>query len=73
MPTPEREALAARARAITEDSELWDCLFLVLCGVPFDVAFSLEPDVRLAWVVILGELRGGTFDWGALRWKKPQG
>ena len=30
-----------------------DCLYLVRNGVPFDVAFSLPADERLAWVVAL--------------------
>jgi len=37
--------------------------------VPFDVAFSLPPEDRLAWVVALGQLDGGEFDFAALRWK----
>ena len=39
-------------------------------GVPFDVAFSLPPDDRLAWVVALGTLDGGEFDWATLSWKE---
>ncbi len=46
-----------------------DCLFLVRNGVPFDVAFSLPEDERLAYVVALGTLAGNTFDWQAMRWK----
>jgi hypothetical protein len=37
--------------------------------VPFDIAFSLPPDERLAFVVALGSLDGGIFDWAAMRWK----
>jgi hypothetical protein len=36
--------------------------------VPFDVAFSLPADERMAFVVALGSLDGGTFDWRTLRW-----
>lgn len=40
--------------------------------MPFDVAFSLQPDDRLAWVVVFGTLDGGEFDWTTLRWEaKP--
>jgi hypothetical protein len=42
---------------------------LVKCGVPFDVAFSLADDERLAYVVVLGTLDGNEFDWDLLRWK----
>jgi len=38
-------------------------------GVPFDVAFSLEIEDRLAWVVAIGTLDGGAFDFGAMRWR----
>jgi hypothetical protein len=38
--------------------------------VPFDVAFSLPPDDRLAWVVVFGTLDGGEFDWAAPRWEQ---
>jgi len=37
--------------------------------VPFDVAFSLPSDERLAWIVILGTLDGRTFDWDRLCWE----
>lgn len=46
-----------------------DSLYLTRNGVPFDVAFSLPPEDRLAWVVALGQLDGGEFDFAALRWK----
>ena len=39
-------------------------------GVPFDVAFSLSVTQRFAWVVAVGSLKGGVFDWAALRWKE---
>ncbi len=38
--------------------------------MPFDVAFSLLPEDRLAWIVALGTLDGGEFDFAALRWKE---
>ncbi|HTR17158.1 MAG TPA: hypothetical protein VMI52_09015 [Acetobacteraceae bacterium] len=49
-----------------------DCLYLVRNGVPFDVAFALEPEERLAWVVAFGSLDGGTFDWQARRWVRKE-
>ena len=48
--------------------DLVDNLYLVRNGVPFDVAFSLDPDERLAWVVALGTLEGGEFDWRTRSW-----
>jgi len=44
-------------------------LYLIRNGVPFDVAFSLPADERLAWVVALGTLDGGEFDFLSMRWK----
>lgn len=37
--------------------------------MPFDVAFSLPLDERIAWIVVLGTLDGHMFDWQALSWK----
>jgi hypothetical protein len=38
-------------------------------GVPYDVAFSLPPDERMAHVVAIGTLNGGRFNWGTLTWE----
>jgi len=38
--------------------------------VPFDVAFSLAADERLAWVVALARLDGHEFDFSTMRWKE---
>lgn len=48
-------------------------LYLVKNGVPWDVATRLSPTRRFGMVVALGELAGGSYDWGARRWreKKP--
>jgi hypothetical protein len=43
-------------------------LFLVQCGVPYEVALRLEEAERLAYVVLFGELRGYRFDWRRLAW-----
>ncbi len=37
--------------------------------MPFDVAFSLPDDERLAYVVVFGTLSGHIFDWQTMRWK----
>jgi hypothetical protein len=39
-------------------------------GVPFDVAFSLDETMRLAWIVAIGRLKGGVFDFAAMQWKE---
>ncbi len=43
-------------------------MYLVRNGVPFDVAFTLARGERLAWVVAIGTLAGGYFDWNSLTW-----
>ncbi len=45
-------------------------MLLVKNGVPFDVAFALDPDEMLAYTVIFGEFEGGNFDWDELRWRE---
>lgn len=36
-----------------------EALYLVNKGVPFDVAFEVEPIVRGAWCIIFGEIESG--------------
>ena len=38
--------------------------------MPFDVAFCLSPEERLAFVVAIGRLDGHEFDFAAMRWKE---
>jgi hypothetical protein len=45
----------------------------VKSGVPFDLAFSLPDDERLAWIVALGTLEGRRYDWSARAWDDPFG
>lgn len=45
-----------------------DSLYLVHNGVPFDVAFSLDARERLHWVVTIGRIHGGQFDWTREEW-----
>jgi hypothetical protein len=42
--------------------------YLIKCGVDFDLAWSMAPDERLAYVIRFGELDGGKFDWDEFRW-----
>lgn len=48
-----------------------EALALVKSGVPFDVAFALDDDTRCGWLIALGEIEGGKFDWSSMRWKEP--
>ncbi|MFI4985822.1 MAG: hypothetical protein ACHQF3_00100 [Alphaproteobacteria bacterium] len=47
-------------------------LALVKAGVPWEVATKLSPARRLAYIVALGELQGGKFDWDTMSWKEPR-
>jgi hypothetical protein len=40
--------------------------------VPFDVAFSLPDDERLAFLIVLGSLDGNQFDWETMSWQSDQ-
>jgi hypothetical protein len=37
--------------------------------VPFDVAFSLPAEDRMAFVIAIGTLDGNNFDWKAFHWE----
>lgn len=37
-------------------------------GVPYDVAFALEDEERLAHAVVFGKFEGQQFDWREMRW-----
>jgi hypothetical protein len=58
------------AELLARDGDLSDRLYLVNKGIPFDVAFSLDDEMRMAWVVIFGTHDGGEFDWTTMSWKK---
>ena len=47
-----------------------DYLYLCRNGVPFDVAFSLGPEERMAFVVALGTLEGRVFDFATRQWRE---
>ena len=46
-----------------------ECFRLLKYGVPFDVAFSIPNNLRVAWLIIGGEAEGKVFDWSNLDWK----
>lgn len=43
---------------------------LVRNGVPFDIAFTLPKIWRRAFVVALGEMDGGQYNWQTLGWEQ---
>lgn len=48
-------------------------LWLVHYGVPYDVAFSLDPTYRLAYLIILGEAESNhKWDWGSMKWREKR-
>jgi hypothetical protein len=38
--------------------------------VPYDVAFALEPEERLAYMVIMADIDGIGFDWNTRRFER---
>ena len=60
------------AETLSKSGELVDSPFLVRNGIPFDVAFSLDSDMRLAFCIILGELGGRGCNWDKMAWEPPQ-
>lgn len=57
---------------MSRDGALIDGMFLVMNGIPFDVAFSIDDEERLAWVVIIGTLKGLRYNWAGRRWEDPK-
>jgi hypothetical protein len=45
-------------------------LWLVKNGVPYDVAFSLDPFDLYAYSIIFGEMAGNTWNWKRMAWDK---
>jgi hypothetical protein len=45
-------------------------LVLIKNNVPFDVAFSLDPEEVLAWSIIFGEMEGGVWNWAKMGWEE---
>ena len=43
-------------------------LWLVKCGVPYDVAFSLNDTDKLAYTIIMGQFEGNEWDWSRMHW-----
>ncbi|GGH14874.1 hypothetical protein GCM10007036_14470 [Alsobacter metallidurans] len=41
-------------------------------GVPFDVAFSMEPAMRLAACIAFGEMDGGKWNWSRMAWENGE-
>lgn len=69
MTEPPRPPEKSVAQVLSEDPALIDGLFLVINHVPFDVAFSLDEDERLAWVVAIGKLKGRDYNWHTKEWE----
>ena len=45
-------------------------------GVPFDVAFAMVEGGMMAhvyaWLIMCGEMEGGTWNWRTLEWEKEK-
>ncbi len=47
-----------------------ECLWLVHNGVPFDVAFQVEPDIRMAMAIRFSIFHGGKFNFETMRFEE---
>ena len=70
-PPGDANAVTAALRGLVGQADLVDCLFLVRNGVSLDVAFSLDAGERTAWVIVIGQMDGLTWDWEAMAWVTP--
>lgn len=43
---------------------------IIANGVPFDLAMVMEEWQVIAYSVAFGELKGGSFDWDRMSWRK---
>ena len=59
-----------RIRAIVENPEFSNRLYLVKNHIPFDVAFSLEDHEVMAYAIVLGIIDGGKWSWASMSWEK---
>ena len=57
---------------MSRDPALRQVLNLVGHGIPWGVAVELSPVERLGYVVAIGEIAGGSFDWPAMEWREPK-
>ena len=57
-----------RIRAIVENAEISNRLYLIKNGIPFDVAMSLQEHEVLAYAIIFGKIDGGKWDWSSMSW-----
>ena len=49
-----------------------EALFHVKNGIPFDVAFSVDAELRGAWCIRFGMFEGAEFDWSTGSWKPKE-
>lgn len=47
-----------------------ECLWLVMHGIPFDVAFQLDDITRAGWCIAFSEMEGGKFNWSSMSFDK---
>lgn len=57
---------------MSRDPWLHQSLYLVKCGVPYELAMEMDDAERLAHAVIFAEFEGSGFDWQAMRFTPPK-
>jgi hypothetical protein len=70
MPHGIDDETAELIRTLIDDAELSETLWLIKNGIPFDVAFALDPIDRFVWSVIFGKFEGAKFNLDTLEFER---
>ena len=68
-----KERRAKILRRMISDQETQECLFLVRNGIPYDVAFSLNANMRYAWCVIFQRFDNKKFNFKTMQFEDGAG
>jgi len=54
------------------DPDFAEPIVLVKSGVAEERAFSMRREERLAWIIVLGRIEGGDWDWERMIWREKK-
>ncbi len=61
------EAFRIAMKRIVDADGFRDIVYLIDKGVPFDVAWSLDPYMRLGYIIVFGEIQGNVvWNWSRM-------
>lgn len=55
-------------KAIVEQPYFREIVKLIKFGIPYNVAFSISPVLRSAFLIAIGKQEGGNFNWSTFGW-----